>query len=220
MCLKIWDAINDGTIYSCPSLLASFLVLSFADLKKYRFSYWFAFPALISDPPWAPVPESPQAKRMTPAETTALVDKVQTWRYGVDARQHGFFLAKKNRRVQQEISRDEGGESRPMSPKTPTEHLGYSWQISSLSSYERGFFEGEYSEDCYVCFADPSNYAEPDPVAPGWMLRNLLILIRQRWKRDRVQIICYRDVQARRDAARSVIFDIEITKAHRKPKSE
>jgi ubiquitin-like modifier-activating enzyme ATG7 len=216
----IWDAIQDGTIYSCPSLLSSFVVLSFADLKKYRFSYWFAFPALVSDPHWAPVPstgtsgESSIYTKLTPVESTALVEKVQTWRYSVDPRQWGFFLAKKQRRLRPETSRDEYEESdRPETPKTPTAGLGYSWQITSLSAYESGFFEGEYSEDCYICFADPSNYAEPGPVAPGWMLRNLLMLVRQRWKRDRVQILCYRDLHARRDAARSIVFDMELTKA-------
>lgn len=224
---KVWEAINDGTIYSCPSLLASFVVLSFADLKKYRFSYWFAFPALVSDPPWVPVTDgtedsnSSHAKKMTPAETTALVEKVQTWRYSVDTRQHGFFLAKKNQGLLREQSKeDDPDDQRPITPKTPTAELGFSWQISSLSSYETGFFEGEEPEDCYVCFADPSNYAEPDPVAPGWALRNLLVLIRQRWKRDRIQILCYRDVQARRDAARSIVFDMEVSKLSKKSTEE
>jgi ubiquitin-like modifier-activating enzyme ATG7 len=152
---------------------------------------------------------------MTPAETSALVEKVQTWRYGVDARQHAFFLAKKNRRLQREPSQDDSTpvETRPTTPKTPTEKLGFNWRVSSLSSYESGFFEGEYSEDCFVCFADPSNY----PQAPGWALRNLLVLIRQRWKRDRVQILCYRDTQQQRDGARSVMYDMELTKTSKKP---
>jgi ubiquitin-like modifier-activating enzyme ATG7 len=176
----------------------------------------------VSDPPWAPVTDgtgASRAKSMTPEETTSLVDKVQTWRYAVDNRQHGFFLAKKNRRLQREYSREDDVEGHwPITPKTPTQQLGYTWQISSLSSYETGFFEGEYSEDCYVCFADPSNYAEP--VAPGWVLRNLLVLIRQRWKRDRIQILCYRDVQAHRDAARSVVFDLELSRTAKKSKDK
>lgn len=216
----IWDAINDGTIFSMPSLLASFIVLSFADLKKYRFSYWFAFPALVMEPSWVPVGTAENGatphKKLSPDESTALVDRVQTWRYAVDSRQHGFFLAKKSRRppprpdpeVTDDSSADEDPDSHP--PLTPSSTLPYHWHIAPLSAYETGFFEGEYSDDCYICFADPSNYTEPGPVAPAWVLRNLLVLIRQRWKRDRVQVLCYRETQGRRDAARSVILDMEL----------
>ena len=224
----IWDAINDGSIFSCPSLLASFLVLSYADLKKYRFSYWFAFPALVMDPSWIPVSDTSSTpegtiphKTLDSAESTALVDKVQTWRYSVDSRQHGFFLAKKTRRPQRQPALDPEEDSadsdenrhRPETPLTPGSSLSYTWQIASLSAYETGFFEGEYSDDCFVCFADPSNYtAANGPVAPAWMLRNLLVLVRQRWKRDRIQILCYRETQMRRDAARSIILDMELSR--------
>jgi ubiquitin-like modifier-activating enzyme ATG7 len=220
----IWDAINDGTIYSCPSLLASFLVLSFADLKKYKFNYWFVFPALVMDPPWTPVQStgsvaSPETgtpfKKLTWIESTTLVDNVMTWKYGVDSRQHGFFLAKKVRDrplLERGFSEDEyAGPTSPQSPLTPTSSLGYTWNISALSSYETGFFDNTDPEDTFVCFADPSNYSEPAPVAPGWMLRNLLVLVRQRWKLDKVQILCYRETHTRRDAARSVIFNMEIS---------
>jgi ubiquitin-like modifier-activating enzyme ATG7 len=223
----LWDAINDGTIFSCPSLLASFIVLSFADLKKYRFSYWFAFPALVMDPSWAPVSETGTSGDVTPHkklssdESSALVDKVQTWRYSVDSRQHGFFLAKKSRKPQPKTEPDSGDEGRSASPPlTPGSSLSFAWQVASLSAYETGFFEGEYSDDCFVCFADPSNYAEPGPVAPAWALRNLLVLVRQRWKRDRIQILCYRETQARRDAARSVILDMEIPRQVKKKAEE
>ena len=53
---------------------------------------------------------------------------------------------------------------------------------------------------------DPSNYAEN----PGWMLRNLLVLIRQRWKLDKVQVLCYRDVHSRRELPRSIILNLMV----------
>lgn len=229
----IWEAINDGTIYSCPSLLASFLVLSFADLKKYKFSYWFAFPALTQDPSWIPVePDDasstasssrPEAKfpytKLNSIESPTLVDKVMTWKYGVDTRQHGFFLVRRDYGATQpqtnESTGDEDfGPTSPQSPLTPSANLGYTWTVGSLSSYETGFFDGVDPKDRFVCFVDPSNYT--DPAAPGWMLRNLLVLVRERWKIDRVQILAYRETQMRRDAARSIIFTMQLSKESKK----
>ncbi|RMZ92029.1 hypothetical protein DV736_g746, partial [Chaetothyriales sp. CBS 134916] len=220
---KIWDAINDGTILSSPSLLASFSVISYADLKKYRFHYWFAFPALVMEPSWAPYSETGQTgsslpyKMLTADQSTALVESLQAWRESVDPRQHGFFLAKRTRRPQSSAasvssSLSEGSDlSRPRPrPTTTFSSLGFAWAIAPLVAYETGFFEGEYSDDCFISFADPSNYSQPGPVAPAWCLRNLLCLVRQRWKRDRVQILCYRETPSHSDAARSIILDMEI----------
>jgi len=205
--------------------LASFAVICFADLKKYKFTYLFAFPALHSDPSWKVVPstkiqeksgDSKHSKEdlvtyMTGQETAALVDSAQTWRYGVDSRQHGFFLAKKQRRdsFKEPASTtpvDEKSSHRPITPGTPGDKLGFSWAIASLTDYENGFFDGVPSEDRFVCFTDPSTY----PTYPGWLLRNLLVLIHRRWKLDKVQILCYRDVQARRDDAKSIILSLEL----------
>ncbi|KAL8676667.1 MAG: hypothetical protein Q9186_006838, partial [Xanthomendoza sp. 1 TL-2023] len=216
----IWDAIKDGTIYSCPSLLASFLVLSYADLKKYRFTYLFGFPALHSEPLWrvtASLQDSVQidaqdstvadlAVHLSGIESTALVESVQTWRYGVDARQYGFFLAKKLRKLRSneadEGTSDDGPESRPITPEASTSKLDYSWVVGPLAKYETGFFDGVECTDRFVCFADPSTYNE----YPGWMLRNLLILVSKRWGLDKVQILCYRDIHQRREDARSIIM--------------
>ena len=130
------------------------------------------------------------------------MDCVQTWRYGVDARQYGFFLAKRTRESKVEPYHDQ----RPRTPETPSHVIGFSWVIGPLGSYDTGFFDRIPPEDQFVCFADPSTY----PTYPGWMLRNLLILIRFRWKLDKVQILCYRDVPARRDDAHSIILRLMI----------
>ncbi|EGO60611.1 hypothetical protein NEUTE1DRAFT_75898 [Neurospora tetrasperma FGSC 2508] len=189
---QIWDAIQDGTIYSCPSLLASFRILSYADLKKYRFTYWFAFPALHSEPQWK---RTGPIGRLTSDESTALVERIGTWRYMVDRREHGFFLAKK-------VRREAAGPRSSLDD--PGVDIGYRWDIGSLRDFETGFFNDAAEEDRYVAFVDPSNY----PEYPSWPLRNLLILIRQRYRLNKVQILCYRDTQPRRHEARSTILPL------------
>ncbi|KAE9963158.1 hypothetical protein BLS_009570 [Venturia inaequalis] len=205
----IWDSIHDETIYSCPSLLCSFYAISFANLKKYKFTYHFAFPALHSDPPWKLV-EGEEPMKFTSQETTLLVDSVQTWKYSVDARQHGFFLAKRVHRhdLSQQQS-EEGEDSRPKTPQTPGLHeeLGFQWVVKSLSAFKNDFFKGVDPQDQFIGFADPSNYSKN----PGWMLRNLLVLVRQLFHLDDVQILCYRDTHRSRDQANSLVLHLKWT---------
>lgn len=50
MCrLKMWESIiqNRDT-----SLLAHFFVITYSDLKKYKYYYWFTFPAFVAKPAW------------------------------------------------------------------------------------------------------------------------------------------------------------------------
>lgn len=220
----IWDAINDGTIYSCPSLLSSFSAICFADLKKYKFTYHIAYPAIHSDPQWRLL--SPEDKmesgitKLKEKETEQLVDAVQTWRYSVDSRQHGFFLAKRLRkdvleaewrmgRGEIEEEEEDGNMWKPKVPKvsrsSSLSEMGFLWHVGSLASYENGFFDNAEYGDRYVCFADPSTY----PNNPGWMLRNLLVLVRQRWHLDKTQIMCYRDTHVRRDYQTSLIMNLQ-----------
>lgn len=160
------------------------------------------------------------AKHLDATETETLVDSVQTWRYSVDSRQHGFFLAKRLRkdvleaewrlgRGEIEEEEEDGNLFKPKVPKrtrtSSLTELGFLWSIAPLGSYEQGFFDNAAEEDRFVCFADPSTY----PTNPGWMLRNLLILVRQRWRLDKVQILCYRDTHLRRDRQNSLIMSLQ-----------
>ncbi|KAK1986188.1 E1-like protein-activating enzyme Gsa7p/Apg7p [Colletotrichum cereale] len=195
----VWDAINDGTIYSVPSLLSSFTILSYADLKKYKFTYWFAFPALHSDPQWK---RTSPIGRLDPKESTALVDRVGTWQANRDKRQNGFFLAKKARGVDvSDLDKDANSDLHDLN-----DAFGYVWEVANLGDFENGFFDDVAEEDRYVAFVDPSTY----PENPSWPLRNLLWLIRQRFRLTKVQILCYRDIRSSRHAARSIILPLEM----------
>ncbi|KAI3543637.1 ubiquitin-like modifier-activating enzyme atg-7 [Colletotrichum abscissum] len=195
----VWDAINDGTIYSVPSLLSSFTILSYADLKKYKFTYWFAFPALHSDPQWK---RTGPIGRLDPKESTALVDRVGTWQANRDKRQNGFFLAKKARGVDvSDLDKDANSDLHDLN-----DTFGYVWEVANLGEFENGFFGDVAEEDRYVSFVDPSTY----PENPSWPLRNLLWLVRQRFRQTKVQILCYRDIRSSRHAARSIILPLEM----------
>nr|POE47985.1 ubiquitin-like modifier-activating enzyme atg7 [Quercus suber] len=221
----IWDSINDGTIYSCPSLLCSFSAICYADLKKHKFTYHFAYPCVHSDPQWRLLsPDTDPARGIThlsQKETETLVEAVQTWRYSVDGRQHGFFLAKRLRKnvleaqwrmgaAEIEEEQEDGNmnlnaQKRRKSRTQSLGELGFLWSIGSLASYETGFFNNAELEDRFVCFADPSTY----PENPGWMLRNLLVLVRQKWHLDNVQILCYRDTHVRREHPTSLVMNLQ-----------
>lgn len=186
-------------------------------MKKYKFTHLSAFPALHSYPAWrlvspsvtaphADVPAESFVIHITGQESAALVDVIQTWRYGEDARQHGFFLAKKIQKTNFVINRGtERHETRPITPGSPEHTVEFGWTIGSLREYEKGFFDGIEVKDRYICFTDPSTY----PTCPGWMLRNLLVMVSRRWKLGKIQILCYRDTHARREDARSVILCLE-----------
>lgn len=195
-------------------------------MKKYKFTYLFGFPALHSEPAWHTIANartisasedlkcdaSSPKNSLSALESEALVESVQTWRYRVDARQYGFFLAKRIRDSLKD-TRDDGSDpnlqSRATTPETSRHSPDFSWDVGSLAQFETGFFEGADTADQYVCFADPSTYGE----YPGWMLRNLLILIRKRWGLTKVQVLCYRDIQTRREDARSLILNLIMNEA-------
>lgn len=129
-----------------------------------------------------------------------LVETYGTWSYSVDKRQVGFFLAKK-------VRGEDGGHKSPIDD--PGSDIGYSWMIGPLGDFENGFFNGVEEKDQFIGFVDPSNYSD----YPSWPLRNLLVLIRQRFHLKKAQILCYRDVQARRHEARSVIMPLAMDEA-------
>ncbi|KAL9261987.1 Ubiquitin-like modifier-activating enzyme atg7-like protein, partial [Drosera capensis] len=89
---KIWDDIHSGAAEKDPVLLSRFLLVTFADLKRWNFHYWFAFPALILGPPATVVNLKPAAKWFTPEEAESLSAACNQWRNSDVTAEIPFFL--------------------------------------------------------------------------------------------------------------------------------
>lgn len=78
-------------MFDDPSLLTSFAILAFSDLKNYKFYYWFAFPALSVD--WK---LNGSIRTVEKEEKGGICEAVDRWRETVGAREWGFFLLKQD----------------------------------------------------------------------------------------------------------------------------
>ncbi|KAF9173583.1 Autophagy protein 7 [Mortierella sp. AD011] len=91
---QIWGDITSGRAVTDPSLLNKFLLLTFADLKKFKFFYWFAFPALQSDPAWTADAMQDITAIWSPAKISNLNIQIDQYRQTNLPSQSGFFLVK------------------------------------------------------------------------------------------------------------------------------
>ncbi|CAO3621088.1 unnamed protein product [Cunninghamella blakesleeana] len=88
---KIWRSIQSGNEIENPSLLNAFLLLTFADLKKYKFYYWFSFPAILSSAPWSLISDES-------IETTFNHQQIDTLTKSYhDLKQPFFIIQKENK---------------------------------------------------------------------------------------------------------------------------
>ncbi|KAK9468681.1 hypothetical protein V1512DRAFT_257656 [Lipomyces arxii] len=89
---KLWNLIVNGEIELTPSKLSSFYLITFSDLKKFKFYYWFAFPAIHSD--WNLDSEF-LVSRVSEDEGLILAE-IEKWSATVNPSQRGFFLLQKS----------------------------------------------------------------------------------------------------------------------------
>ncbi|XP_047974492.1 ubiquitin-like modifier-activating enzyme atg7 isoform X2 [Salvia hispanica] len=89
---KILEDIISGKVQEDCSLLSRFLVISFADLKKWSFYYWFAFPALVLDPPATVVNLKPATQWFSKNEVESVTAACNDWRNMCSTTDIPFFL--------------------------------------------------------------------------------------------------------------------------------
>ncbi|KAL7242275.1 hypothetical protein ACSBR1_014775 [Camellia fascicularis] len=76
---KIWEDIHSGKAEEDSTILSKFLLISFADLKKWTFHYWFAFPSLSLDPPATLVDLRPASQCLSLEEVESVSAACNEW---------------------------------------------------------------------------------------------------------------------------------------------
>lgn len=174
------DEIYQDLMHSSDPLEAvmRFTVLSFSDLKKYKFYHWAALPALIAKPNW---------QLESPFESIAT-------KWGQD----DALQVKKQ--VEAHVHRNRGQTSAgfAVAKRTPN-----GIQLGQVVDFE-SFFAGVEPVDQTVVFFDPS----ATPGVPGWPLRNFLALLSARYGVKRINAICWRDELGTDDVAHSLIGQV------------
>lgn len=89
---KVWNDICSGRAIEDVTLLNRFFVISYADLKKWKFYYRVAFPALVLNPPATSMPVQTASKVLTAAEAAAVLVACQNWRGSPLSAGCPFFL--------------------------------------------------------------------------------------------------------------------------------
>jgi ubiquitin-like modifier-activating enzyme ATG7 len=77
---QIWDDICSGRAEENTDLLNRFLVISYADLKKWTFTYWFAFPGLVMTPPATTASSQPASEVFNKDEAAGILAACTEWR--------------------------------------------------------------------------------------------------------------------------------------------
>eukprot|EP01100_Stratorugosa_tubuloviscum_P014244 TRINITY_DN7494_c1_g2_i1.p1 TRINITY_DN7494_c1_g2~~TRINITY_DN7494_c1_g2_i1.p1 ORF type:complete len:695 (-),score=260.03 TRINITY_DN7494_c1_g2_i1:76-2112(-) len=88
--------IDSGEALENPSILNKFAILSFSDLKKYKFIYWFAFPALALEPTITATGPFPPSNFFTSEQITSINNGYNQLLEKHDQRLAAFLIKKIN----------------------------------------------------------------------------------------------------------------------------
>ena len=192
----IMEAGMEAAVLQDPGRLARFAILCFADIKRNAFIYWFAFPAVVSDPPFRHLrPPTLLAGAggsgggggggtpfFSDAECLLLHSGLQAFRQGRlletgDASCPPFFLVFRSLTTSTSPEQNRGGGSSSLS-----------LEICPLEAFEKLDEKQHAQQSVMFGFIDPGTV----PLAPGWPLRNFLLLLANRWKLKKATVLCYR----------------------------
>ncbi|XP_076972657.1 ubiquitin-like modifier-activating enzyme ATG7 isoform X4 [Tamandua tetradactyla] len=179
---EIWESITSGAALENPVLLNKFLLLTFADLKKYHFYYWFCYPALCL-PESIPLIQGPVGlnQRFSPKQIEALV------------------------RAYDDLCQKEGVTALPYFLIKYDENT----VLISLLKHCSDFFQGQRTK-ITVGVYDPCNLAQyPGWPLRNFLV---LAAHRWSSSFQAVEVLCFRDrtLQGARDSTHSILFEVKL----------
>ncbi|KAF8660879.1 hypothetical protein AX14_007328, partial [Amanita brunnescens Koide BX004] len=153
---QIWDHILASRD---TSSLNRFLIIAFSDLKKYKYYYWFAFPALVAKPAWE-IDDPRGWKSATDAFTTEQLALIQNH---LKARQSPlpFFLVRSNAEIAPVEEYESFFSQTPadeqtiafLDPSANPHNPG--WPLRNLLAYLRALYPSTTSTLRILCWRDP-----------------------------------------------------------------
>ncbi|XP_019360645.1 PREDICTED: ubiquitin-like modifier-activating enzyme ATG7 isoform X7 [Gavialis gangeticus] len=180
---EIWEAIKSGTALENPMLLNKFMLLTFADLKKYHFYYWFCYPALCFTD-GIPVVQQPVplGERFSPSQIQAL------------------------QKAYDELCQKEGVTALPC---FLIKYHNNSVLMSLLKNWNE-FFQ-DPGEKVTIGVYDPGNFAQYPGWPLRNIL--VLAAQRWGSHLHSIEVLCFRDrtMQGVRDVTHSIIFEIKLS---------
>ncbi|KAJ1920480.1 Autophagy protein 7 [Mycoemilia scoparia] len=169
--LNIKNAIWSGEATRNPSLLFQFVLISFGDLKKYKFYYQVGIPALISNPPDTYASSiKPLYQNYTAWQVKEIVQKSCNYINASEPFKAAVFAAT--------FSEDGGFKPAPLT----------SWEEVCRNTANAN--EQHSGNVPTIVFIDPGSSA----TEPGWPLRNILAWVRhQPCSPSKIRVISFRD---------------------------
>jgi len=169
---SIWKSIVSGDAICNPQLLVRFLLLTYADLKKYVFHYWFSFPAFVHPASFTII--SSECKTLAKVASTSCMENFQQ-AYDNFCYKNGnqsFFLISSAFAALTDANND--------------------IEFHKLQNIDNLLKKDDTTNNITFVFCDPSTLDE----YPGWPLRNYLTLIAYHWAeslKEVVNVLCFRD---------------------------
>uniref|UniRef100_A0A3P9C8X3 Ubiquitin-like modifier-activating enzyme ATG7 n=1 Tax=Maylandia zebra TaxID=106582 RepID=A0A3P9C8X3_9CICH len=189
---EIWDAIQSGAALKDPSILCRFILLTFADLKKYNFYYWFCFPALCFKEAIMLVrPPSVLDQVFSAKQIAALQDAYDGLCIKTGATAVPYFLIK---------------------------YTDESVQMAVLGDWETFFSD---TKKVTVGVYDPCTLSQHPGWPLRNLLMLVANQWGSKSKLDTVEVLCFRDrtLQGSRSIQQSVIFHVKLPELPTCPKS-